>query len=62
MVRKKTLCRTMLTNLPAGNFAEHRKKVLPVFLSLFDHYPWDIQQGQIMLWLVLGFVAGTTKK
>jgi hypothetical protein len=26
-------------------------------IALFDHYLWDIQQGQIMLWLVLGFLA-----
>jgi hypothetical protein len=36
------------------------KAILIVFLtiSLFDHYFWDIQQGQIMLWVVLGVLAG----
>ncbi len=29
-----------------------------VFIMLFDHYLWDIQQGEIILWLVLGFLAG----
>lgn len=29
-----------------------------LFIMLFDHYFWDIQQGQMMLWLVLGIVAG----
>lgn len=28
-----------------------------IIIMLFDHYFWDIQQGQIMLWLILGFVA-----
>lgn len=25
--------------------------------GLFDHYYWDIQQGQLLLWLVLGLMA-----
>lgn len=29
-----------------------------LFIMFFDHYLWDIQQGEIMLWLVLGIVAG----
>lgn len=29
-----------------------------LFIMLFDHYFWDIQQGQIMLWLILGIIAG----
>lgn len=37
-----------------------------LFIMLFDHYFWDIQQGQILLWLVLGLLAGgkmwTTKE
>lgn len=28
-----------------------------IFIALFDHYLWDIQQGQIMLWLVLGLTV-----
>jgi len=29
-----------------------------IFIMLFDHYLWDIQQGEIMLWMVMGFLAG----
>jgi len=29
-----------------------------LFIMLFDHYFWDIQQGKIMIWLVLGIIAG----
>ena len=29
-----------------------------LFIMLVDHYFWDIQQGQIMLWLVLAILAG----
>jgi len=32
------------------------------FIMLFDHYFWDIQQGQIMLWLILGFIASRAGK
>lgn len=28
------------------------------FIMLFDHYPWDIQQGQIMLWMIIGLAYG----
>lgn len=28
-----------------------------IFIMLFDHYLWDIQQGQIILWMILGLVA-----
>ncbi len=28
-----------------------------IFIMLFDHYFWDIQQGEIMLWMMLGFIA-----
>lgn len=28
-----------------------------IITGLFDHYWWDIQQGQLMLWLVLGILA-----
>lgn len=27
-------------------------------ITLFDHYLWDIQQGQFMLWLVFGLLPG----
>jgi len=29
-----------------------------VLISLFDHYLWDIQQGEIMLWMVLALTTG----
>jgi len=32
-----------------------------IFIMLFDHYFWDIQQGSIMLWMILGFIAGIKK-
>lgn len=31
-----------------------------IFIMLFDHYFWDIQQGQIMLWLIAGLLAGVS--
>lgn len=32
-----------------------------VFIMLFDHYLWDIQQGQILLWLIFGFILSNKK-
>jgi F0F1-type ATP synthase assembly protein I len=32
-----------------------------IFIMLFDHYLWDIQQGSLLLWIVAGFVAGINK-
>jgi hypothetical protein len=29
---------------------------------LFDHYFWDIQQGSLMLWILLGLIAGLSRK
>jgi hypothetical protein len=29
-----------------------------IFIMLFDHYLWDIQQGQLMLWAMLGVIYG----
>jgi len=29
-----------------------------LFIALFDHFFWTLQQGQIMLWLVLGMISG----
>lgn len=28
-----------------------------IFVMFFDHYLWDIQQGEIMLWIVLGMAV-----
>ncbi|MFA7319820.1 MAG: hypothetical protein WC022_04485, partial [Parcubacteria group bacterium] len=33
-----------------------------IFIMLFDHYFWDIWQGQVLFWLVAGIVAGLDKK
>jgi O-antigen ligase len=30
-----------------------------ILIMLFDHYFWDIQQGQIMLWMIMGFIVET---
>ncbi|PIP26816.1 MAG: hypothetical protein COS71_04065 [Candidatus Moranbacteria bacterium CG06_land_8_20_14_3_00_40_12] len=30
-----------------------------LFIMFFDHYLWDIQQGNFLLWMTLGFLAGT---
>lgn len=32
-----------------------------VFIMLFDHYLWDIQQGSVLFWLVCGFIVGNKK-
>jgi hypothetical protein len=29
-----------------------------IFIMMFDHYFWDIWQGQVMLWMILGMIAG----
>ena len=33
-----------------------------LFIMLFDHYFWDIQQGQILLWLLFGIIVGNSRK
>ncbi|MFZ2975502.1 MAG: O-antigen ligase family protein [Candidatus Moraniibacteriota bacterium] len=33
-----------------------------IFIMLFDHYLWDIQQGSLLFWLTAGFVAGISRK
>jgi len=33
-----------------------------IFIMLFDHYFWDIQQGQILLWMIFGFIASQNKQ
>ncbi len=52
---------TLPLSLPRrGNKGEVFKGIFLafIFIMLFDHYLWDIQQGQIMLWMILGFLAG----
>ncbi|HAT74254.1 MAG: hypothetical protein US30_C0012G0051 [Candidatus Moranbacteria bacterium GW2011_GWF2_36_839] len=29
-----------------------------IFIMLFDHYLWDIQQGSLLFWLTAGFITG----
>lgn len=33
-----------------------------IFIMFFDHYLWDIQQGQIMLWAILGLIVARNRK
>lgn len=33
-----------------------------IFIMLFDHYFWDIQQGEILFWLVIGIIVGIGQK
>jgi hypothetical protein len=33
-----------------------------IFIMLFDHYLWDIQQGSLIFWLTAGFIAGINRK
>lgn len=66
--QKQTNCSTwnnLLLRGRRGTFdgagpEQYFKAILIAFLaiSLFDHYFWDIQQGQIMLWIVFGIIAG----
>ncbi|MFA7209606.1 MAG: O-antigen ligase family protein [Parcubacteria group bacterium] len=50
------------TNVPRGTFPDQKESKIAIqgvligfmFIMFFDHYPWDIQQGQIIFWLILG--------
>ena len=33
-----------------------------LFIMLFDHYLWDIQQGSLLFWLTAGFIAEIIRK
>jgi len=33
-----------------------------IIIMLFDHYFWDIQQGSLMLWMTMGFIAGLSNQ
>jgi len=33
-----------------------------LFLGLFDHFFWTLQQGQLMFWLILGLMASYSFK
>jgi len=49
-----------LKNIPdkANELNAYFKAILIAFtfIMLFDHYLWDIQQGQIMLWMVFAMI------
>jgi hypothetical protein len=47
-------------NCPVYLFITYLSGILLAFMviMLLDHYFWDIQQGQIILWLSLGLIAG----
>lgn len=32
-----------------------------IFIMFFDHYFWDIQQGQLLLWIILAFTVSNKK-
>jgi O-antigen ligase len=46
-IKKTFLCRWLI--VVASSF---------LFIGLFDHFFWTLQQGQLMFWLVLGLLAG----
>lgn len=56
-------------NVPRGTKCDTKKIMIVfkglllgfLFIALFDHYLWDIQQGQIMLWITLGLVGGQAR-
>ena len=33
---------------------------IPLIFGLFDHFFWTLQPGKLLLWLLLGFLAGAT--
>lgn len=49
----------------------HEKNIIPYFKAIlfsfsfimfFDHYLWDIHQGQVIFWLIASFVASSIKE
>ncbi len=50
----------IMKNVPRGTFYNYLKGIFLgfLFVMLFDHYFWDIQQGQVMFWLILGMIVG----
>lgn len=35
--------------------------IMIIFIMLFDHYFWDIEQGQLLLWIILAFATSNRK-
>jgi len=50
--------------LSSWSLSKYPKAILLglIFIMLFDHYLWDIQQGSLMLWMTVGFIAGLSRK
>jgi O-antigen ligase len=53
----------------AARFADHVAKLCLglvlgalLFIGFFDHFPWTLQQGRLLLWGVLGFVGALARK
>jgi hypothetical protein len=55
---KKANCSTR-NNTKEKAILTHLRGILIAFLfiMLFDHYFWDIQQGQLLLWILFGLIA-----
>jgi hypothetical protein len=62
-------CSTCLSGRQAWNNFNISTKILAtkcsklllsafLFIMLFDHYFWDIQQGSFMLWIIFGLIVG----
>ncbi len=54
---RESILQNNIHNLSSNIISTYFKAILLgfIFIMLFDHYLWDIQQGQIMLWTILGF-------
>jgi len=59
----KSILQNKSNSLSSGITLRYFKAILLgfIFIMLFDHYFWDIQQGNIMLWMTMGFIAGLNK-
>jgi hypothetical protein len=59
-----TISNNNIIFLSSSNTLSYFKAVLLgfLFIMLFDHYFWDIQQGSLMLWMTLGFIAGMSNQ
>jgi hypothetical protein len=57
---------TATTIVPRGTLLAHRELITIlkglvlglIFIMLFDHYLWDIQQGEVLLWISMGLLVG----
>ncbi len=60
-----------LVALLISNFQLRKSTLIPyslflilcmLFIGLFDHFPWTIQQGRLLFWGVLGLFSGTLSR